>query len=213
MLSANHTRWTGLALIASGTLTAATLLIHPRADDPGRFASPLWAPIHLAILLALLLLQLGLVGLYRAHADRGGLLGLAAFLLSFVGAGLFLPAITLDAFVFPALITGAPALAAPDGPLLGGPLALVLLAASACFALGTLLLGIVTLRASALPRAASILIMVGGPLLSAAGLVPQIPEVIGGVLLGAGLVVAGYAVWSRAAGETQPITHSAQVAP
>lgn len=197
-MSKHLTRWGGLSLLVAGALTAIPMLLHPSEADPHNFMSPLWVPVHLLLIAALLLTQLGLPALYIVLAERGGAIGLLGFLLSFVGSGLIIAALTLDAFVFPILASdpAGRAFVADGGPLLGGPLGLLLLTATAAFAAGSLLLGFVVATTGVPSRWAGVMLAVGGPLLSGAGLLPQALSTLGAVLFGLGISWAGYSLWA-----------------
>jgi hypothetical protein len=77
-------RQTELLAMAAGVSTFLSPVLHP--DDPGSAA---WVPAHLlffATLIAVLLVLVGLVGVFVRQPPRSGrLLGLAGFLAAFVG--------------------------------------------------------------------------------------------------------------------------------
>ncbi|MEK7325551.1 MAG: hypothetical protein AAB217_09890, partial [Chloroflexota bacterium] len=191
-------RWSGLALMLGGALTAIPMLFHPNElADPSSMLSPAWAPIHTAIIFGLVLSLFGLVGAYARQSENTGLVGFGGFALSFVGSALFVAVITIDAYVIPAIVAnGAEALLAPDGPLFNGPLGLVFLLSGVVFALGTLLLGFATARAGALPRWAGVALIVGGPLLGFSGTLPHIASVIAGLLVGISYIGLGYRLFA-----------------
>jgi hypothetical protein len=103
----------------------------------------------------------GLVGLYAGQSPSAGTLGVAAFLVAFVGTALVVGAIWAMAFVAPSVAAVAPGLldAPPTGALgVGFTLSFVL------GGLGWLLFGVATLRARVYPRAAAVLLVVGAAL-------------------------------------------------
>jgi apolipoprotein N-acyltransferase len=59
-------------------------------------------------LLGLILLSVGLVGLYTHRSDRAGLLGLVGFLIAFIGTVFFTGFFWAHLFVAPALAVGRP---------------------------------------------------------------------------------------------------------
>jgi hypothetical protein len=197
------TRWSGLALLVAGLLIAVPTLFHPSDADPRAFLNGAWAPVHALLIGGAILSLFGLFSLYGVQAQQTGLLGLAGFGLAFIGSALVVAALVADAFVIPA-IAADPAggtLLDPTGPLFGGALGLVFLVMGLTFSLGALLLGFATARAGVLPRLSGILMLSGGPLLAFTPPLPAIVGMVGAVLLGAGYMWAGYAIWTnRAAG-------------
>jgi hypothetical protein len=116
----------------------------------------------------------------------------------------------IDSYVVPVLAADIKTQPLLDeaGPLFGGPLGLVFMAAGLTFALGAILTGVATLRTTVLPRWAGLLLLVGGPLLAFTPPLPHLAGVIGGVLLGASYVWLGYSVWS---GQHEPAHQLKQV--
>lgn len=200
-------RWSGPALLLAGVLILAGGLLHPSAADPRAFARPAWLLAHAILIVSLFLAQPGFTGLYTRQAERAGALGLIGFVLITIGSMLTTAALTVDAFVFPALLAspGAAALADPAGPLLGGPLGLVLLGATATFSLGAIMLGAATIRARVFAAWPALLLAVGGPLLAAGDLLPAPLGPVGAVLLGLGCVWFGIQLFTH--------TPAASVAP
>ncbi len=80
-------RLSGLAAVVGGALYALFMFFHP-ANDPTGMTTSLWTPVHVAWLVSVLLILLGLVGLYVEHAGQMGPLGLAAFVVTFFGNAL-----------------------------------------------------------------------------------------------------------------------------
>jgi hypothetical protein len=160
-------------------------------------------PVHALLIAGAISSLFGLVGLYRAQAERIGALGLVGFILSVVGTALVVAALVADAFVLPILAADpvGQTLLDPAGPLFGGALGLVFLLMAVTFALGSISLGFATARAGVLPRWAGALILVGGPLLGFTPPLPTSAGMAGALLLGAGYLWAGYAIWiGQAAG-------------
>jgi hypothetical protein len=201
MSSSRLVRWSGLALLLAGILIAVSALLHPSDADPRAALSSAWVPVHIMFTAGAVLTLFGLIGFYGAQADAAGRLGLIGFILTFTGNSLVVALLMLEAFVIPALAADAAgqALLDPAGPLFGGALGIALLLMAASFALGSILLGIATARAGALPRLAGVLLIAGGPLLALWPPLPQIVGTAGAVLLGASFVWSGYVLWSRPA--------------
>lgn len=199
-MSANQLfRQSGAALIGAGVLIALGMGLHPSISDPQAAAQALWAPTHLAVLAGLILLAFGLTGLFLGQAARVGRLGLAGYALLEIGVVLTAVAIVTDAFIFPTLEQQAGALLDPTGPLLGGPLGLLLLGATVTYSMGTLALGAAALRVGAYARPAVALFMVGGSLLAIDPFVPQLVAKLGAILLGLGLLWLGAALLGQQA--------------
>jgi hypothetical protein len=108
-------------------------------------------------LLGVMLLLVGLVGLYAHQSQAAGALGLVGFLVAFAGTVLVAGFIWAGTFIAPALATEAPEFL-DAGPPPGYFPALV-----TC-SVGWLLFGIAALRARVFPRWATILLIVGAVL-------------------------------------------------
>jgi hypothetical protein len=191
-------RWSGLALMLAGVFIALPTLFHPSDADPRAFQNVAWAPVHALLIVGAISALFGLIGLYRVQADRVGALGLAGCILSLGGTALVVAALVVDAFVLPILAAdqAGQALLDPAGPLFGGALGLVFLTMAVTVALGSIALGFATARAGVLPRWAGALILAGGPLLGFTPPLPSFVGMVGAVLLGAGYLWAGYAIWA-----------------
>lgn len=155
----------GMAAVLSGALLIFSELLYlivglgqPSAEaaSSGPFVAQ-----GLLFLSAGVLLLGGLIGLYPRHLEDVGTLGLAGFLIAFVGTALTTGALWDSAFVLPALAQEAPALVESE------PLTLVFLGGIVSFgllALGWLLFGVAILRSRVYPRTVAILLVVGAVL-------------------------------------------------
>jgi hypothetical protein len=167
----------GLLAIASGVSIFLAPLLHP--EDP---QSAGWVPVHLLYFATLIAVLLVLVGIFARQLPRSGHLGLAGFLVAFVGTSMM-------------LLEGREHLFSHDFGA-GTPVGLwQLIAASFVFSVGYILLGVSIFRAGVLPRAAGVLLAVGGPLVAFSPPI-GIPAVliVGHTLFGAGLALSGYAL-------------------
>jgi hypothetical protein len=194
MSAAALVRASGFALALAGLLLAVAILFHPSDADPHAVVRPAWVPVHTVLTLATLLLLFGLMGLYLGRLrDTSGWLGLVGFVSLFTGTALFVAALSIEAFVLPALATSTagPVLLASTGPLFGGPLGAVLLLTGSLFALGCLLWCVSIVRGALTPRWAG-LPLLGGILLAFWPPLPQWVGTIGAVVLGLGLIWLGY---------------------
>jgi hypothetical protein len=215
MSSSTLFRLSGAALIVGGALGAVGQLIHPAdPEGPAMLASYAQAsqPIHLLLFFAVLLVLLGLPGVYARQSDQTGLLGLVGFLLLFFGVPLVdLIHSVVDFAILPALVEQAPDQAMPvitaafEEPswailqMLGFPL----------LGLGVVVFGIVTIRARVFPRWTGWL-LVAVPIVGIISRFLPIPPEVGtspdGVLFYVALVGFGYALLAgrRAVGRPTP---------
>ncbi len=160
-------RASGLSGAVAGVLIAATEVVSLLV---GRQNVGLPSLVNEVVrLAAFILLLLALVGLYARQVDQAGTIGVAGFLLAFVGTTLLAGDVWFEAFVFPYLTEVAPdALAAdPGGILLVGAFVSFL-----TFIFGWLLFGVVSFRAAVFPRAASVLLIGGAIILFPSPLFP-----------------------------------------
>lgn len=150
----------------------------------------------------LFLALLGLMGIYLKQAQKLGVWGLVAFLLSFMATADLIIIYGLATLVEPALATNALDLLDPAGPLYGGLFGLFFLKALIAFIVGYVAFGILTYRAKIIPG-------LGGILL-AAGVLPfalfltgqEYPFIVfqfGGSIFSLGLIWLGYNLWSKGA--------------
>jgi hypothetical protein len=131
-------------------------------DDLSEVAgSARWVLATTTALAALLLLALGLLGLYVRQAHAFGTLGHAGAVLALLGTILAAGGAWDSVFTVPYLAEHAPAVLdrATDGSLLAGYVSSYLV-----FALGWGAFAVATLRARVLPRGASITLLVGAVL-------------------------------------------------
>jgi hypothetical protein len=124
-------------------------------------------------LFALYALLLALTGLYLRQADHAGRLGLAGYLVAFLGTLLVAGDWWFESFIAPRIAAIAPEVmtGAISGSLLVGAAATFGL-----FAIGWLTFGIATFRANVYPRPAAVLLIIGGAVGILAGSTPyQVP--------------------------------------
>ena len=201
MSSTTLIRLGGLALCLGGL--AATLFVLLAAPEGGFIGAHLphqatWMPAHSLHALAGLLLLFGVVALYATRAAAAAWLGLAGFLLAFVGTALYLVTGVLTAFVMPLLASVAPSALEVGGALLASlPLLLIFLGSGLLMLVGYTMLAVDALRAGMLPRPASWAVLVGAVL----GNVPAMPWpalIAADALWGLGLAWWGSALWASA---------------
>jgi hypothetical protein len=199
-------RWCGLALVAAGVLMAVATLLHPSHETATTIiASEVrLVAAHSAYTLSWLLVLLGLPGLYVAQRGGMGRLGLAGFVIAFLGT--YLIAVTGNfGFLAPVLAKDAPAVI--DAISQYPPVVGVNAVAAIGFMIGYVLFGIAMIRTAGLPRLAGILVAIGAPAhLIGFGLAQLVTPVLwpiaiaGAVSLGAGLAWPGYLLWRASAG-------------
>ena len=168
-------RLSGFALLLGSLLvvlfTIIQFVVFPGGTpdrSPDRYSSPLWQPILLLIALGLLLIVAGLPGMYARQAERAGWLGLIGFALTGFAVLLFGAVSALYALVLPLLDSHTQLLLTGyDNLILNGgrtpPLVVFFFVAFVVLSAGAFLLGLATIRAGVLPRAAGVALVVAGP--------------------------------------------------
>ena len=159
-------RWGGLAAMVGGVLYILGELmdiynfgLSGEEEFSAVAATASYAIETWIFLLGTLLVLFGLFGLYDRQSEAAGPLGLAGFLVAFLGTALAVGASWGDALiVVPVLADAAPELL-DAGPPSGYALSFGI------FALGWLLFGVAALRARVYPRWAALL-LIGGAVLS-----------------------------------------------
>lgn len=177
MLSSNLIRWSGLATVLAGVLwIVGGILLGLR--PPGASGGPYRESGDIALLLdaALMLIAVGLVGLYLRQAERSGRWGKTAFAVAVIGAvALFVGlAVNLTGLTDAWVITVTP-----------GFLALVI---------GLLCSGMAILRANMWPRWAGVLLIIAS--LALLFFNTEDARVWLAAPFGVVWVVLGYTVWS-----------------
>lgn len=199
MSSSNLIRWAGLAAILAGVLLVVADLLNLAIgfDEDEPFSETattgLYALQSLVNLLAAVLLQIGLVGLYARQSEAAGPLGLAGFLVAFLGTALVTGFLWAALFIVPALTVEAPAfLNELEGPPPGLFLSLI------TFGVGWLLFGIATLLARVYPRIPVILLIIGA-------VIAILPLPFTGIVLAVAVGWLGFALFmGREASAEQP---------
>ena len=203
MSSANLIRWSGLISLLAGILFALAAFIHPAGEDLAAYNSPNWVTAHLLGWVSVMLMQLGLIGLYARQMERTAWLGLVGFVLAFIGTA-FAGAIQfMVATVIPVVAEKATAIF----PQVRRPPAFAVPLFALGFGLGYVLFGIATMRAGVLPRWSGLLLSIGVLLFMVAevsreasllrGTLPHVIGDTGAAVLGLGLAWMGYALWSE----------------
>jgi hypothetical protein len=197
-------RLSGLSCILGGLFIAAFVLTHPWGQfvGAGIARTAQWRTAHSFHFIGAVFALAGLIGIYTAVRGKLGGLGIAGFIISFIGNGLFLGTGMITAFIWPMLADHAPATVEPGGPIFGVPTsALAFVLTAATIAVGYVLFGISLLRAGTFPAAAVVALVAGAIL----GNVPPYPFspmpwaglVLGGVLYGGALAWLGAILWRK----------------
>jgi hypothetical protein len=124
---------------------------------------------YVIALLAMYSLLLALTGLYLRQADSAGWVGLAGYLVAFLGTLLIAGDWWFESFVAPRIAATAPEVmsGAITGSLIVGAAATFGL-----FAIGWVVFGVATFRANVYPRPAAVLLIIGGVVGILAGSTP-----------------------------------------
>jgi hypothetical protein len=196
MSASDLMRWSGLAAFVGGALVivydVGNAALFPGQHGSEVMTSSTWFIVQLLGLLGLALIALGLVGLYASQAEETGSLGLIAFVAALGGTLMLFAVVWSEAFMGPFLAEATPNVidAEPSGAFLFG-----LMLSFVLPALGWLLFGLASLRASVLPRGAAVLLMVGAVLFLVLVLL-DLP--LSASVLGAAVLWMGYTLWSGA---------------
>ncbi len=189
MSSSNLIRWSGLAAILAGVLLVVADLLNLAigfGDEPfsETATTGIYAFQSVVNLLGAVLLLIGLVGLYARQSEAAGLLGLAGFLVAFLGTALITGFLWAALFIVPALAVEVPAFLDEVEGLPPG-----LFVALITFGVGWLLFGIATLRARAYPRIPAILLVIGAVII-------VLPLPFTGVVLAIAVAWLGFALFT-----------------
>lgn len=156
-------RLSGLAAVSGGVLFLLAEVLSLLVVDFENFSAAATTGSYfftsLLFLLGGVLLLAGLVGLYAYQSEATGVLGLAAFLVAFLGTALAVGAFWTQLFVVPSAALEAPAFV--DAEQVAGPLDAGFTLTFALVAVGWALFGLSSLRARIYPRVAAIVLIVG----------------------------------------------------
>jgi hypothetical protein len=203
MSSSTLIRWSGLVALVGFPLLAvvSVAFVFAFPEDVVQsvaVTSNTWLVLNVLMLIAYLLCLVGLVGLYARQAEKAGILGLVAFLLTFLSIAPRFAWYWIETFVFPILAQAAPHLLDNPEPV---PPALNVFGAVdqisvLLLLVGVLLFGVASLRARVLPRWAALLVLVGAVVDLVMTLV-GVDFPFGAAVAGPGLAWMGYAVWAH----------------
>lgn len=198
-------RWSGLSAMAAGIIFACIQPFHP----PDVLASVNTSAFLIITTLKTLMCLFGLfgiAGLYARQVEESGWLGLAGYLLLTIFYAVQMCYAFTEPFILPLLTTVAPTFvvsvmgmaSGAGGPMDLGAFTVVYQLVSVLYLLGLLLFGIALYRTRILPRWASGLLALSGPLaLIMVALLPHQLERLAAMPMGFALVWLGYALWSE----------------
>jgi len=196
--SSSLIRLSGLAAVVAGVLLLIGDLLSFTIESENMSESATTAPYvftFLLYLIGIVLLLIGLVGLYVRQSEASGILGLVGFLVAFLGTALVLGAVWAQLFVAPSVAVEAPEFLDTEPT---GALALGFTLTFALVALGWLLFGMATLRARVYPRSAAIVVIVGA-------VVGFLPIPASGIILDVAVAWLGVALFTgRGEADQQP---------
>jgi hypothetical protein len=207
MSSSSLVRLGGLAAVMAGVLALIPDIMDVYLIDAYRTAELnreyLTSGTHafqsaLRMIVFVLLLPLGLVGLYARQSEATGPLGLVGFVVAFAGTVLVAGFAWVDTFVAPELATSAPRLIG-SGPPPGRALSFLV------FGIGWALFGIASLVGRVYPSRAAILLIIGAIIGTVVSLT-LLPVPLGWLLFEAAVAWLGVALltgWGGSA-STQP---------
>lgn len=195
----NLIRWSGLITLLAGVLYTTGALLHPVGEDLAAVNHARWIPSHLVYWVSVLLMQLGLVGMYTHLMKHTGWLGLVGFALAFIGTAFVGSILLYVSTVLPLIAEDAKpifdeAATTPDFLI---PVFLL------GFGLGWILLGAVIIRTAVLPRWSGLLLIIGVVLfvISESGSfehsLAHSLVTVGDIVFSLGLARIGYTVWSQ----------------
>jgi hypothetical protein len=196
-------RLSGLAAIIGGVLLVIGSIINAVAfatvgtDQPFSVmvSTSIWQIMMFLMLLGMLLILLGLVGIYRHQAEAAGTFGLVGFTFAFVGTALAMALMWVFAFVAPTLAEGAPVLLDAEEP--PGAMGTAMFLSFLLFTIGWLLFGVASLKARVFPVLASVFLILGAVLGFLVDLLPfEIPIPLDQLILGIGIAWLGWVVWT-----------------
>jgi hypothetical protein len=187
----------GVALIAGGVLLILYIILQVVAGSPADPENVVKTTFSLAFhvrVAGVLFMLLGLVGLFVRHIGWIGWFGMTAFVFAFAGTAMFGGEAHLAATAFPFIAENDAALfesflRSPTGAVLGIAGMLLLL-------VGYIMLGIVLFRVALSPRWSAVMLPAGWLILVGAPPGQLLTRLAGAILVGAGLIAQGWALWS-----------------
>ena len=191
-------RLSGLACIVFGALLSLTFLLRVALPDPDPTTGSHVIVGTLRVLTAAFGI-LAFTGVYARQVEQAGKLGLAGYLIAFLGVAMVLGLEFSFAYLFPVFAIGVPEFVAQiDAGQVepAGPIIVIFFLVDIVFLIGVILFGAATLRAGVLPRRAVTVMLVGAVTLSISDFLPGFVAPASALLTGLGFAWLGYALWS-----------------
>lgn len=200
----NFLKFSGFVNVTAGTLLIvfwylyAILLPYTQLSDTLSILvlDKDWGFVNILGVAGSLLGLLGLVGLYLKIIDVSGRLGLAGFVLAFLGTALLLGTLLWDTILWPILANHDASLLDFTGPLYTSKTFVpYFIAAGLVYAAGYLLFGIAIARSGLFPAWGGVLLAVGAPLFGLGAMFGKLqvyPRSVGITAMGIALVWLGY---------------------
>jgi hypothetical protein len=202
MLTNRLMRLSGLTAIAGGMLMAICSLVIGLSEGMTDEEIPMsvlassgtWQIVMPLMMVSMVLLLLGLVGIYRHQAETAGGFGLVGFVFAFVGTTLGVALMWVFAFVMPALAeAAAPVLDTEEPPGILGP---AMFLSFLLFSIGWLIFGVASLRARVYPILASVFLILGAVIGYLIEMLPfQIPIPLDILFMAIAIAWMGWIVW------------------
>lgn len=198
--------WSGYASMLGGLLFGAEVLLHPLRDGLSiENAGVAYGAIHNLGVFGLMLLLLGLVGLYVREAENMGQRGLNSFIAAFFGHVFYICLLVVDGLRNPLLAKYAPATVHTFADNDPNQLTIVF-PALLLFFVGYVLFGSSLLSTKSMPRLAILLITIGAPIYIIGGVnifiigpaspIISLIEIAGAVPFALGYILLGLALHS-----------------
>ena len=197
----NLIRAAGLSAVAAGTIFAAIQPIHP-PDVIASVTTSAFIIITSFKTVMCIFGLFGIAGLYARQVEKTGWLGLAGYILLTVFYAVQMCYAFAEPTILPLLAPLAPTFVASvmgmssgaGGPVALGAFEVVFRIVSVLYLLGLVLFGIAIFRARILPRAASVLLAISGPLAAVMSLLPHQFARFAAVPMGISLIWLGYSL-------------------
>jgi hypothetical protein len=192
-------RLSGVTLIIGGLLLlissiVGAILFPGHSSTPAQVLSLPWVLVTLLFLLGSLLCSIGLPAIYLRQSGQVGVMGFAGFILLWISFVLGVALSSVQVVALPLLAQTAPNLLVGHQIPLASAFLFVLLS-SLTQLIGSILLGIATMRVAVFPRLAGVLLIVSGVLFLPLFLVNNTPPLSDILEVASFAALAGAFLW------------------